>query len=390
MEIDNLNQILAYWSFWDKHVPNMAERNVLFPKELSPERALVIQGVRRCGKSTLLLQVLKHYKLNKEHCVFINFEDPKLSQELSTNILDKIVEVFSKNKAGKKLYYFFDEVQHVPDWEKWIHTKLERPSKNHFIITGSNAALLSGELSSALTGRYVKIELYPLSFHESQKLKKKTNFASYLKKGGFPAPFLTKDGDNLLKQYFDDIIEKDIRNRIAARSSQSIRQVIQMVYESSGTELSLRRIAGATGLSVDTVSSYLEAAELAYLVLSCEFFSYSKKKRATKNIKYYPVDSGLRRTVITQVGEDLGKMLEIAVFIELKKRFPYVYYWKDRGEVDFVVETKTGLLPIQVSWDQAKERHMMALENFYEHYPQAREALFVDRKSFGLLGDLEL
>jgi len=377
-----LLDVLDYWSFWDKPIPSVVEREIELPDELSPSIAVVIQGVRRSGKSTLLSQFIPYYKLSPKDCAFINFEDPKLAQQLNTNLLDQIVSAFSEGKSDKKLYFFLDEIQHIENWEKWLHTKLERPDLHHFILTGSNASLLSGELSSALTGRHRKLELYPLSLREARKMFPNLSLQEYCNRGGFPAPLQSTEADYLLKQYFDDIIEKDIKNRLNARSSQGVRQVVQIAYESSGSEMSMRRVAGATGLAVDTVTSYIDAAQSAYLLFSCPFFSYSEKKRASRNKKFYPIDTGLRRNVVTRTGDDLGKMLETLVFLELKKIYSQVSYWKDKGEVDFVVESKQGLLPIQVSWEGVKDRHLNASENFYEHYPQALEMLFVTEENY--------
>lgn len=168
-----------------------------------------------------------------------------------------------------------------------------------------------------------------------------------------------------------------MRERVGARSSLALRQTAQMVFESAGSELSLRRISAASGVAVETASAYLEACERAYLLFSCPWFAYSERKRSQRNRKYYPVDTALRRVAVTRVGDDLGKALEIATFVELRKRCRDVFYWRGAGEVDFVINASGGPIPIE-----ATERHLRSLDAFYEAFPHAEEAVVVTLEDF--------
>jgi len=388
MDNQSLLEILAYWSFWDRPLRPSIPRLVSLPTSLSASISLVVQGVRRAGKSTLLTQLIQHYNLNPAHCIFINFEDPKLIRSLNFELLEQILTITQERLPDQKRYFFLDEIQLVDGWERWLRSKLERPGTDYFIVTGSNASLLSGEFSSALTGRHVSTILYPLSFAECEKLEHIPDLTSYLLQGGFPEPLLRQDGEVLLKQYFNDIVERDIRARVSARSVQPLRQVIQMAYESAGAELSLRRIAGAAGIAVETAAHYLEAAQASYLLFACPFFAYSERKRAAMNKKYYPIDTALRRSVVTQTGKDLGKMLEIAVYIELRRRFSEVYYWREHGEIDFVVSEDGAPTPITVTWDGIQPRHEAAAARFYERFPQGRELVVITKENFSSLGEM--
>lgn len=382
MGIDLLD-IAATWSFWDRPIPPSIRRDVALPTELRDSLCLVVQGVRRCGKSTLLQQLVTHYDLDPSLCVFVNFEDPRLANALAYPTLDGLVTTFrARHPAAERLWFFLDEIQWVDGWQRWLRTQLDRPAGNVFIVTGSNANLLAGEVSSVLTGRHLTVELYPFALAEVREAHVGTTLETYLDNGGFPEPLLMADGDRLRRQYFHDIVERDVRERLGARSSLAIRQVVQMAFEAAGSELSLRRVAGATGIAVDTAGSYLEACEAAYLLFSVPYFAFSERKRASRNRKYYPIDTGLRRVVVSRTGADRGKALECAVQLGLRRRFGEVYYWRDRGEVDFVVQRDGRILPLQVSWDGPAERHQRALEDFYEHFPQADEALFVSAESF--------
>ena len=385
MDKTNILDIASTWSFWDQPVPDSVPRSVELPDALEDSFGLVIQGVRRCGKSTLLQQLIARYRLDPRQCAFLNFEDPRLATALSYPTLDRLVEQFRKRHGDiDRLYFFLDEIQWVEGWQRWLRTRLERPQKNVFVITGSSANLLSGEISSVLTGRHLTVELYPFDLEERRKLDPAVKLEDYLTDGGFPAPctMSAADGDRLRRQYFHDIVERDIRERLKARSSRTIRQVLQMAFESTGSEMSLRRIAAAAGIAVDTVSRYLEACEAAYLLFSCSYFAFSERKRASRNRKYYPVDTGMRRVVVTRTGTDRGKALECAVHLALRRRFGQVHYWRDRGEVDFVVYSEGRIRPVQVSLDGSTGRHERAMDYFYERFPQAEEMVLVTAENF--------
>jgi len=365
-------------------------RDVRLPEILSDRVALVIQGVRRCGKSTLMRQLIARYRLDPMRCAFINFEDPRLASNLDFETLQSLVDAFGEVAPGEgQRYFFLDEIQGVEGWQKWLSTQLDRPAGDVYVVSGSNATLLSGELGTALTGRHLTVELYPYSVHEFQRARPGTNTLDYLHAGGFPEPVTRPDGDLLLRQYFHDIVERDIRERLGARSSRPLRQVLQMAFESAGSELSLRRVAAPVGIAVATAQSYLDAAELAYLLFSAPFFAFSERKRASFPRKYYPVDSGLRRVVSTPGGLDLGKSLECAAFVALKQRYGEVCYWRGKGEVDFVIEDAGRVVPIQVTLDVLKPRHEAALTSFYEAFPQADEARTITLDSLPeILGDV--
>jgi uncharacterized protein len=135
-------------------------------------------------------------------------------------------------------------------------------------------------------------------------------------------------------------------------------------------------------ISVDTVSSYLNAAEDAYLCFACPFYAFSERKQSVRNKKYYAIDPAMRHAVITKTGNDLGKDLENLVYLELRRCFKQVYYWKKTSEVDFVVESKHGLVPIQVSLDQPKQRHEVALEEFYQEFKSPANPVFINQETF--------
>lgn len=385
----DLINILAEWSFWEHKPQASIDRNIILPKNLHSDLALIIQGVRRCGKSTLLCQIPKYYNLDYKKCFYCNFEDSRLLDILDHNLLTKIITLAQEYIGDKQpCYFFFDEIQNVYGWEKWLHTQLERPKNNYYILTGSNSSLLSGEFATSLTGRHISLELYPFDYSEYKKFISKNNeklnnntIEKYLLDGGFPRAISYDEPVKLLQEYFKDIISRDVYKRVNARNVDAINQVLKMTYESCGSELSFRKIAAACGLSVDTVKSYLEACEQAYLIFACQYFSFSEKKRAHRQIKYYPIDPALRSAISSNTTPDLGKSLELLVYLRLKQNNEYVYYWQEtnHGEVDFIAVNNNIITPYQVSLNGPKERHYKALDYFYEAYPNSQEALFITK-----------
>ena len=377
---DELRTILKEWSFWETKPKAATKRTLELPKLLHPDLVLVIQGVRRSGKSTLLTQLPAHYGLDLAQCYFCNFEDPRLINALDYQLLSSIVALArSDHGPDTPCYFFFDEIQEVRFWEKFIHQHLERSTNTYFIVTGSNSSLLSGELGSTLTGRHITIELFPFNFQEFKTLFPLKTLQDYLKMGGFPKAITYENPTQLLHEYVHDILNRDVMTRIKARNSKALMQVAKMAFETCGSELSYRKIASVTDLTVDTVKSYLEAFEQAYLIFHCPFFSYSERQQVQRNKKFYPIDPALRTSITQTAHHDSGKALESLVFLRLREKYKHVYYYADphHGEVDFVVQEGSTLIPYQVSLYDPKDRHERALTHFYRTFPYATEARFI-------------
>ncbi len=383
-----LQRILDDWSDWSRRPADTVPRAQVEHCVLTPEIVTVIQGVRRCGKSTLLRQLMTANRIAEDRTVFINFEDPRLVNDLDSALLEQILQLATA-RGGERLTFFLDEIQNVANWEKWLNTQLEMKNGHCFVVTGSNSQLLGGELASSLTGRHLRHELFPFDFAEFQKWGKPGELEQFIRLGGFPAVLDFPQPEKLLQQYFLDIVEKDIRERVSARSSRPLQAVAKMVLESVGSALSLRRIAGALQLSPETVSHYLQACEDAYLTFSCSYFAYSETKRVRHNRKYYAIDTGLRRAISTRTGQDLGKDFENLVYLALRRKTADISYWKGKGEVDFVVNTTAGVTPIQVTYGEPQRRHDDALEEFFHQFPHANEAVYVTPESFDELLDMK-
>ncbi len=379
--MDKINSILSEIQTEMLQGPLGIKREILM-QNIVPQNDLVvaIQGIRRCGKSTLLRQIA-HEQGILEKAFFINFEDPRLSDILDYRLLDQIVK-FHETNSNSAPVFFLDEIQNVDQWEKWLHIQVEK-KKRSFVITGSNSTLLSGKLGTSLTGRHLTYEVYPFSFSEYKKIKPETKLVDYLNDGGFPRALSFSAPEKLLREYFSDIIERDVRRHVAARSSQSLSQLAKALFESTGSETSLRKMANIFEISPETVRKYIEAFESAYLCLPCPYFTYSERKSAVRPKKYYPIDLGMHSAIVTKTGMNLGKKLETVVFHSLLKKYSKVFYWKGKGkrdgEVDFVVETREGTQPIQVSFDGKEDRHIKACAEFLDEHPRSLPPIYISQ-----------
>lgn len=369
----NIEKLLSDMGLEEANDDLGINREVLAKIELRKDLIITIQGVRRSGKSILMKQIIEHYSIEAES-IYINFEDPRLGDSLDYKLLDQIVEYHEQTKR-KNYYYFFDEIQNVNNWEKWLHIQVAK-KKRYFIISGSNSKLLAGKLGTALTGRHLSVEVFPFSFNEFKKFTKK-DLKDYLIEGGFPLALSTNQPKLLLRDYFSDIIERDVKRQVAARSSRMLIQLAKAIFESAGSELSLRKLANTFETTADTVKIYIEAFEACYLILSCSYFTYSERKSLVRAKKYYPIDNGLREAIITKSGKDEGKRFEIFIFLSLRKKYSEVFYWRNKKEIDFIIETENGIQPIQVSIGEIKSRHEEAAEEFASEYPNSLPCFYV-------------
>ena len=308
--------------------------------QLSTSHILIITGVRRCGKSTLLQQISKN--LNEEF-IFFNFEDPRIyGFELEDfTKLDEIV-------GDEIRYYFFDEIQNVEKWELFIRHLHDRDKR--IAITGSNASLLSKELGTRLTGRNIQIELFPFSYTEYLKfLHLENNLASfnlYLEDGGFPEYIKSKHKEQL-QQLFKDIVYRDIIVRHGIRQAKTLIDIALFLIANVGKEYSLNGIKNTFGVgSANSVADYIHWLEDSYVLFSMPRFSWSLKSVSINPKKVYCIDTGFAQANSLSFSEDTGRLLENCVYLALRRKHKEIYYFKDKGECDFIVKEAQDILHI--------------------------------------------
>jgi len=323
--------------------------------------ALIISGIKRCGKSTLLNQILK----NQTTFYYLNLEDPRLEGfELSD--FNKADEIFQELYSSKGVY-FFDEIQNIEKWEKFIRFLIDR--ENKVVITGSNASLLSRELGTRLTGRHISSELFPFSFSEFLKFSKQKpgekSYSNYLRKGGFPE-FLKEDDPTLLHELLRDVLMRDIVNRFGIKNTAILKKLAIYLLSNVGKEFSYNSLKKMMEVkSVQTIIDYISYLEDSYLLFTVPKFSYSYKKQQIYPKKVYSIDNGLSYANSVSFSKDLGKMLENQVFLHLRKKYKEIFYFQKEKECDFIVKEREKVVnAIQVCYefnDKNQDREIKGL-----------------------------
>ncbi|MEK6856217.1 MAG: ATP-binding protein [Nanoarchaeota archaeon] len=328
---------------------------------ISDSFALIITGVRRCGKSTFLNQLIKKQK----NAYYLNLEDPRLD-EFELSDFNKI-ELIMKEIYGPGGVYFFDEIQSVPKWEKFIRYLVDKKEK--VILTGSNASLLSRELGTKLTGRHIQIEMFPFTYNEFLDLKKINasldSFKEYLYAGGFPE-FLKTTNPVILHRLLSDIIMKDIAVRFNIKNTNILNKIAVFLISNVGKEFSYNSIKHMFEIkSVQSVIDYISFFEDAYLTFNVPRFSYSFKQQQINPKKAYSIDNGFSSNNSASFSKDSGKMLENLVFLTLRRKYKDIYYFQEKRECDFIIKEKEKITQaIQVCFDfneETKNREISGL-----------------------------
>jgi uncharacterized protein len=333
-------------------------RQLDFEHYLSHEQIVVISGIRRSGKSTLMRQFAGRFP----DFYYINFDDERLI-DFGLDDFSRLMVVFQKIHPDVRVI-FIDEIQNIDGWERFVRRIHDEGYK--IFLTGSNARLLGSELATHLTGRYVKIELYPFSFAEllafrqieygtvssSKKAEILAVFDEYLEHGGFPE-FIRYQDREFLQRTYDDILFRDIITRFGIREVKAFKQLVQYLFANLASEASYNALKKTLGFkSSMSVRSYIGFVEESYLLFECFRYDRSLKKQFANPKKIYVIDTGMRNAVAFRFSEDSGRLLENLVFIELKRRTTDVYYLRGKRECDFVIRN-SGVITsaIQVCYE---------------------------------------
>jgi len=323
--------------------------------------ALIISGIRRCGKSTLLNQLIK---TRYQDAFFINFDDPRLFEfEIGDfQILDLLI------KENKTKTLLFDEIQVINGWEVYARQKLEEGYK--VIITGSNASLLSRELGTRLTGRHLSKELFPFSYHEFKNFcsleVNSESLQKYLKTGGFPE-FVKTENPDILTTLFEDILYRDIAIRFGIRDVQSLKKLAIYLISNAGNLVTATKLTKVFSIkTAATILEYFSFLELSYLINFLPKFSYSTKAQLINPRKIYVIDPGIISTCSTTFTGNLGHILENVIYWHLRQNNYELYYFNENGrECDFIVfDNKKVIQIIQVCYElnhENTEREVLGL-----------------------------
>ena len=373
------------------------ERNLLSKtaKFINNPEIIALSGVRRSGKSVLFNQLIRYID-KKNNCLLINFEDERL-KEFRVEHFDLLLEAFyEKNNPQGTVYLFFDEIQEISGWEKWVRRIYDKKQDIKFFITGSSSSLMSSEFSTLLTGRNISFMLYPFNFKEFLNYKKytinidkikadikekstlKSHLNDYINTGGFPA--VTENYSiELLQQYFKDIIYRDIIRRYHVRDVKQLEELYIYLISNISNLYTYNKIKNSFKMGIDTVKEYINYGISSNLFFDHLFFSYSLKESFNKPRKSYCIDNGLRNAVSFKFSDDLGRLVENQVNTELLRRYNNSYYYKNKNEVDFVVKNEEQqLLGINVCYsNNIPEREFSGLLELKKEYPERTKDTFI-------------
>ena len=355
------------------------EREIELP--VQPELIITVPGVRRAGKSSLLMLAVNKLLtsgIKRERILWVNFDDERLDG-MSTEELDEVLQAYREMYPEielKDVYMFFDEIQNIDGWDLFVLRVFKSYCRNVY-VTGSNAKLLSSEISTALRGWTLDYEMLPLSFREfcrfkgidahsymeSNKAKRYAAMEEYIHGGGFPKVVLSTDKSmklRLLQGYFNTMLFRDLAERHAIKNIEALRYFLKRVMQNLTKTTSINAIANdmrSNGVSVskDDLYNWADWAVEAYLFVRYPKYSRSLVKENQSLRKYYVIDTGMRQAVLMPQSEDKGKLLENIVALELFRRRGAdrkMFYWQDGRECDFVVQREEHVEElIQVTWD---------------------------------------
>jgi len=368
-----------------------AEENETYPRSFEihsfKNKAIVLTGARRTGKSTILAQIIK----DKKNVIFINFEDERLLDALVNDlqsIIDAYIEIHPDFNENEELHLALDEIQNIKHWEKFIDRQLR--IKNRFIwITGSSAKMLSKEIATTLRGRSLSYEIFPFSFLEllaikkipldltrTSKMKRQILLKDYILESSYPEVFNTSSHvrNKILQEYFNVMIVRDIAERHQINSIDQIKTTLKLLFQSLGAKFSINKITEKlkiTGHSSDkeTCSKIIQAAEDCYLLFTLKIWAKSIHKQNVNSKKVYLVDNGLYKAIIPSKNkeEDFGHLFENYIFLHIRRIYSDLYYITtiEGYEVDFFIPEKNWAIQVMVRAEKSetKEREVRALKS---------------------------
>lgn len=369
--------------------------------EMNSELIITLIGPRRCGKTCYfysLINELVQSGVDRTQILYFNFEDERLSFSDSNLhlLLESFYELFPAS-VGKELYLFFDEIQEVHNWEKFVR-RINDMASTRIFITGSSAKLLSKEIATSLRGRSITYNILPLSFNEycrfldidvidqfstRQKALLQATFVAYLIEGGFPDTVEKKEDIQLKiwQSYFDVMIYRDIVERYAVSNTVALKRFLKQLAGTLTSEFSINKIyndmkSSGVQVSKDNLYLFLEYAQDCFLYFLHYPLEFSERKSAKANKKLYFVDNGLLSAITFNFSANYGKLLENCVFLELVRREKEIYFSRNGQECDFVVQEKGEITQlIQVCYNlsdgDTRERELKVMNHLAKKYPRA-------------------
>ena len=352
----------------------------------------IFTGIRRSGKTVLMKQMkdwLLDHGRTPDQVLLLNMESLQVRRKAQDGHLYEEILSYAKAHPQKKLYLFFDEIQDIPEWQLFINS-LRVDINCDLYITGSNATLLSNELATCLSGRYIQIPVYPFSLKEAKEFQKQQGtylsdeklFQDYLRFGGFPQRFYLPDAssaETYLRDLFEAVVLRDVLSRHKIRDTVSLQRILAFVLDNIGNPFSARKISGmltSTGIktTVPTVLNQLQWFQEAFIIESAPRYDIIGKELLTSTEKYYAADLGLRNAIKSSEKLDVSKLYENLVYLEMRTRGYQVRVGKLKNqEIDFICQKGSKKLYIQVAYlltPQDMDREFGNLKAVHDNYPK--------------------
>ena len=348
----------------------------------------ILSGIRRCGKSTILEMLradLLKDGVSEDHIIFMRYTSEALDEAMTARAMYQGIK--SRMADGGRYYLLLDEVQEVEDWEKAVNSLLEDADTDIY-VTGSNSRLMSGEISTYLSGRYISIPVYTLSFAEYLDFKKNSSLSvrqllnEYLRYGGFPiialGNFDERSSYQIAEGIYSSVITNDITRRHSIMNYDLFNRVVKFIIENVGKTFSANAIvkflkSEGRSLSVEAVYNYLEWLEKAFVIYRCQRYDMHGKSVLKTQEKFYLADACLKYCMMGFNPESVAAMLENVMYFELKRRGYEVYIGKNETkEIDFVGVRRDERIYIQVcrNMPQESDREIANLLEIRDHYPK--------------------
>ncbi|MBU1016973.1 MAG: ATP-binding protein [Patescibacteria group bacterium] len=383
--MENIFSFLEKWNFWGQRPDTGVVRRqyiAQLDRFFNIPEIVVLTGVRRSGKSTILMQLIeyahKKYEIPYKNFLYVNFEDPNFSRPVKTEEVYALIDFYKKEiKPKGKIYIFFDEAQEVLNWQRILLAHYEQKQDIKFFVTGSSSELFDSRQSTLLSGRTVNVKVAPLDFKEFLLFKKAKKtptkiyglLKEYMQYGGFPRVVLEDSALNkaaILSSYYNTILEKDIIVKFDIRKDLELRNLARYLMSNNGAIASSVNLEKSLRVSSPSIISYMNFMKSSFLIHLNNLFSYSVKQQIYNPPKMYSVDTGLANIAGFNFALNSGLMLESLVNSVLYKNNRDVCYWKNEVEVDFVTnnvgEVNLYNVTTTVDDDTVFEREIRSLE----------------------------